>query len=200
MGESSFELREGFEAEGNAVEIKLDGVLVAVDVVVVHAEPLAEKGREAHEVKRKSEGAVESVFDEVPGEGSDGGGETFGRFVAGPARGNGSDGAGLQKEQLVVCDAPLDVLREVIVVFDAKGEGGDLGELFGRERTGGGFIKRERNLSGAGGRRDDFVRFLAETLLADDASVSVERELIDLTFAADDGFAEAEIGVDEEFR
>ena len=74
VGESSFELGEGFEPKRNAVEVELDGVLVAEDVVIVHAEPFAEEGREAHEAKRESEGAVEAVFDEIPGEGRDGGG------------------------------------------------------------------------------------------------------------------------------
>jgi hypothetical protein len=140
MRESGFELSEGFEAEGNAVEIKLDGVLVTVDVVVVHAEPFSLKRREAHEAKRKGEGAVEAFIDEIPGEGSDGGGETLGGFVASPARGDGGDGAGLQEEELSVGETPLDVLGEVVVVFNAQGEGSDLGELFGGERTGGGFF------------------------------------------------------------
>jgi hypothetical protein len=51
-------------------------------------------------------------------------------------------------------------------------------------------------LSGAGRRGDNFVRFLAEVLFAEGVSVSVEGELVDLAFAADHGFAEAEIGID----
>lgn len=41
--------------------------------------------------------------------------------------------------------------------------------------------------------------FLAETLVAQGFGALVDGELIDLAFAADDGFAEAEVGVDEEF-
>ena len=173
--------------------------MIAVDVVVVHAEPFTLKGREAHKAKREGEGAVETVIDEIPGEGSDGGGETLGGFIAGPARWNGGDGTRLQEEELVVYEAPLDVLGEVIVLFDAKGESRDLGELFGGEGTGGGFLGREGNLSGAGARRHNFVRFLAEALLAERMGVSIERKLIDLTFTADDGFTKAEIGIDQEF-
>ena len=36
-------------------------------------------------------------------------------------------------------------------------------------------------------------------MVAEGAGVFVDGELIDLAFAADDGFAEAEVGVDEEF-
>jgi len=43
------------------------------------------------------------------------------------------------------------------------------------------------------------VGFLAEMLVAEGFGGFVESELIDLAFATDDGFAEAEVGVDEEF-
>ena len=96
---------------------------------------------------------MEAVLDEVPGERSDGGGETLRGFVAGPARGNGGDGSGLEKEELVGGEAPFDVLGELVVLLDAEGEVGDLGELVGRERGDGGFVGRERDLGDTGGRR-----------------------------------------------
>ena len=148
--DGGFELGEGFETERHALEVEVDGVLIAVDVVVKHSEPLALERREAHEAKRIGEGAMEAVFDEVPGERSDGAGETLGGFVAGPARGNGGDGAGLEEEEFVGGEAPFDVLGELVVLFDAEGEVGDLGELVGREGGGGGFVGRERDLADAG--------------------------------------------------
>jgi len=45
----------------------------------------------------------------------------------------------------------------------------------------------------------DFVGFVAEALFAEGFGLFVDGELIDLSFAADDGFAEAEIGINEEF-
>ena len=140
VGNGGFELGEGFETERHALEVEIDGVLIAVDVVIKHAEPFALKGREAHEAKRKGERAVEAVLDEVPGERSDGGGETLGGFVAGPARGNGGDGAGLEKRELIGGEAPFDILGELVMRFDAESEVGDLGELVGGERGGGGFV------------------------------------------------------------
>ena len=95
LGNGSFDIGERFEAERDAFEVEVDSVLIAVDVVVEHAEPFALEGREAHEAKRVGEGAVETVFDEVPREGSDGSGETFGGFVTGPAGRDGGDGPGL---------------------------------------------------------------------------------------------------------
>jgi len=119
--EGSFEFGKSVEGERNAFEIEIDGVLVAVNVVVKHGEPFALERREAHQTKRVSEGAVETVFNEFPGERCDRGGETLGGFVAGPARGNRRDRAGLEEEELVRSNAPFDVLGEVEVVFDAKG-------------------------------------------------------------------------------
>lgn len=52
--------------------------------------------------------------------------------------------------------------------------------------------------SGCGTYRDDFVGFLAEALVAEGFGVFVESKLVDLGFAADDGFAETKVGVDEE--
>lgn len=149
--DGGFELGERFEAERNAFEVKIDGVLVAVDVVIEHGEPFALEGWEAHEAEGVGEGAVKTFFDEIPGERSDGGGETLGGFVAGPARGNGGDGTGLEKGELIGGEAPLDVLGELVVGFDAEGEVGDLGELVGREGGGGGFGGREGDLGDAGG-------------------------------------------------
>lgn len=131
-----FELREGFETERDALEVKIDGVLVAVDVVIEHGEPFALERWETHETKRKGEGAVEAIFDEIPSERSDGSGETLGGFIASPARGNGADGTGLEEGELIGGEAPLDVLGELVVGFDAEGEVGDLGELVGRKGGG----------------------------------------------------------------
>lgn len=148
-----FELGERFETERDAFKVEIDGVLIAVDVVIEHAEPFALKGREAHEAKREGERAVETVIDEVPSERSDGGGETLGGFVAGPAGRDGGDGAGLEERELVGGEAPLDVLGELVVLFDAECEVGDLGELIRREGGRGGFFGRERDLRDAGGGR-----------------------------------------------
>jgi len=213
-GESGFELGKRVEGERDALEIEVHGVLIAVDVMVEHAEPFALERRESHKTERVGEGAVEAVFDEVPGERSDGGGETLGGLVAGPARGNGGDGAGLEEEKFARGDAPFDVLREVVVVFDAESERSDLGDLVGGERGGNGFLGGERNSSDGGGSRrcraearryvgrgkgDDFVGLGADVLLAKGEGEFVEGELVNLGFAADDGFTEAEVGVDEKF-
>jgi hypothetical protein len=160
VGNGGFEFGKRFETERHALEVEVHGVLIAVDVVIEHAEPFALKGREAHEAKRKGEGAMEAVFDEIPGERSDGDGEAFGGFVAGPARGNGGDRARLEKEELVGGEAPFDVLGELVVLFDAKGEVSDLGELVRGEGGGGRFVGRERDVGDAG-RRSRRARRLA---------------------------------------
>lgn len=114
--------------------------MVAVDVVVEHAEPFALEGWEAHEAEGISEGAVKTVFDEIPSKGSDGGGEAFGGFVASPAGRDGGDGTGLEKEELVGGEAPLDVLGECVVGVDAVGEVGESRELLGSEGGRGGLF------------------------------------------------------------
>ena len=138
--DSGFDIGERCEAERDAFEVEIDGVLVTVDVVMEHAEPFALKGREAHEAEGVGEGTMETVLDEIPGKRSDGGGKTFGGFVAGPARRDGGNGAGLQKEEFVAGEAPFDVLWEVVMRVDAEGEIAELGELAGGEGGCGGLV------------------------------------------------------------
>ena len=114
---------------------------------------------------------------------------------------------------MIVGEAPFNVLGKCVVGVDAEGEVGELSELVRGEGGGGGLVGRERDLMNARGvrrntrrvrgltlrYRHDFVGFLAEALVAKGAGVFVDGELIDLAFAAYDGFAKAEVGVDEEF-
>ena len=55
LGNGGFDIGERFEAERDAFEVKVDGVLVSVDVVVEHAEPFALERRETHQAERVSE-------------------------------------------------------------------------------------------------------------------------------------------------
>jgi len=55
VGDGGFELGERFETERHALEVEIDSVLIAVDVVIEHCEPFALERRETHEAERVGE-------------------------------------------------------------------------------------------------------------------------------------------------
>lgn len=76
---------------------------------------------------------MEAAVHKIPGEGSDDIGEALGGLVAGPFWGNGGDGAGLEKDELIIDEPPLDVLGKTVMLLYFLKEVVDCFEIGGGE-------------------------------------------------------------------
>ena len=106
--------------KGSALKGEVHDVLVAVDRVAVHPEPLAVARRVAHQPKRIGERTVKALVDEIPRQRRDHVRKTLGRLVPRPARRNRGNRPRLQQMKLASDKTPLDVLRKTVAALHAE--------------------------------------------------------------------------------